>query len=89
MFVFEFLNINPSKTVVIISRNVSISKCGVELKPIPFDELPIETQEWLQSEEYGEMGTSLQSYRDLVRASKRRRIQEKKREVSISSESDY
>lgn len=57
-----------------INRNVSIKKVGVELKPIPFEELPPNVQEWLNSEEYIEMGTSLPSYEDMYPSKKRRRI---------------
>lgn len=57
-----------------INRNVSIKKVGVELKPIPFDELPPNVQEWLNSEEYAEMGTSLSSYEDMYPPQKRKRI---------------
>ena len=55
-----------------INRNVSIKKVGVELKPIPFDELPPNVQEWLESEEYEEMGTSLPSYEDMYPSRKRK-----------------
>lgn len=65
---------------------MSISKCKVELEPIPFDELPIEMQQWLQSAEYEDMGSSLQSYRDMgLPARKRRRV---RKDVTILSESN-
>lgn len=64
----------------LINRNVSIKKVGVELKPIPFDELPPNVQEWLESEEYEEMGTSLPSYEDMYPSRKRKFLKRAARE---------
>jgi len=51
--------------MISIRRSISIKKFGVELEPIPFAELPSHVQEWLNLEEYVEMGTSLPSDQEM------------------------